>query len=267
MSQKYLLSSASRIMPDQKRVPISAASLRSRLPNGSRRTTRLMARTQDVSQQSQLPHVVPSVRLARGPKSVDIVGLLVNPPDHVLVLSFDLQPAISPADRGTDRAGDSMGELLAALGRLDGAVAGDCKPSDRHGRLLLFLKQLDREMPKLVLHLLVESVGAKNHPQVRRWLHRHRARFRLSLKSKRGSWLDVAGAWLQGLTRQPLRPGAFRHLEDLTRFIGAYVGSREQKPRIFAWTASLERTPTKAGNRKAPSEAQTSKKPDLTNFP
>ena len=65
--------------------------------------------------------------------------------------------------------------LFAALNMLDGTVIGQCLPRHRHQEFLKFLRKLDREFPQeLDLHLIVDNYGTHTHPNVKKWLSRHR---------------------------------------------------------------------------------------------
>ena len=91
-------------------------------------------------------------------KSLDVVGLYMNPPEHALVLSCDekrqiqarnrTQPGL-PMKRG--RAGTTSHDnkrqgtttLFAALNTLDGSVISMCQPRHRHSEWLKFLQLIN----------------------------------------------------------------------------------------------------------------------------
>ena len=57
-----------------------------------------------------------------------------------------------------------------------------------------FLRKLDREFPQeLDLHLIVDNYGTHTHPNVKKWLSRHR-RFYLALHSNKLLVAEPGGA-------------------------------------------------------------------------
>ena len=189
-------------------------------------------------------------------KLSDVVGLYLNPPDKALVLCVDEKSQIQALDRtqpglplrpgrcGTmthDYTRHGTTTLFAALNTLDGAVIGDCMPQHRHQEFTRFLKRIDQQTPSpLDLHLIVDNYGTHKHPSVERWLRRH-PRFHLHFTPTSCSWLNLVERWFRNLTQQRLRRGSFHHVKDLTQAIGDYISSHNQNPRVFVWSASVER--------------------------
>src|SRR5262249_20260967 len=131
--------------------------------------------------------------------------------------------------------------LFAALNTLDGPVTGDGMPQHRHQEFLRFLKRIDQQTPsQLDLHLIVDNYGTHKQPSVERWLRRH-PRFHLHFTPTSCSWLNLVERWFRNLTQQRLRRGSFHHVKELTQAIGDYISSHNQNPRVFVWSASVER--------------------------
>jgi transposase len=254
---------------DQKRAAIVEATLHRQPSNATHWSTRLMAKTQGVSeatvrriwkQHGLRPHRVSTFKVSRDPRFVeklsDVVGLYLNPPDKALVLCVDEKSQIQALDRtqpglplrpgrcGTmthDYTRHGTTTLFAALNTLDGAVIGDCMPQHRHQEFTRFLKRIDQQTPSpLDLHLIVDNYGTHKHPSVERWLRRH-PRFHLHFTPTSCSWLNLVERWFRNLTQQRLRRGSFHHVKDLTQAIGDYISSHNQNPRVFVWSASVER--------------------------
>jgi transposase len=64
------------------------------------------------------------------------------------------------------------------------------------------------------------------------------------------SWLNLVERWFRNLTQQRLRRGSFHNVKELTQAIGDYISSHNQNPRIFVWSASVERILTKVAKCK-----------------
>jgi transposase len=185
-----------------------------------------------------------------------VVGLYLNPPDKSLVLCVDeksqiqaldhTQPGL-PLKRGRcrtithDYKRNGTTTLFAALNMLDGKVIGDCMPHHRHQEFIRFLKQIDAETPaELDLHLIVDNYGTHKHPRVKSWLRRH-PRFHLHFIPTSSSWLNLVERWFRDLTDKRLRRGSFQNIQELIGVINQYMDNHNQNPRVFVWTASVER--------------------------
>src|SRR5262245_18589423 len=85
------------------------------------------------------------------------------------------------------------------------------------------LRRLDREMPwHLALHLIVDNYGTHEHPNVQKWLQRHR-RFHLHFTPTSSSWLNLIERWVAALTEKRLRHGSFFSVEELIQAIEEYL--------------------------------------------
>jgi transposase len=131
--------------------------------------------------------------------------------------------------------------LFSALNMLDGKVIADCMPRHRHQELACFLKKIDVETPAGIdLHLIVDNYGTHKHPRLKSWIRRH-LRFRLHFIPMSSSWLNSVERWFRELTDKRIPRGSFRNVRELTAAIKDYLDSHNQNPRVFAWTASVDR--------------------------
>jgi transposase len=131
--------------------------------------------------------------------------------------------------------------LFAALSMLDGKVIGDCMPRHRHQEFLRFLKRIDDETPpQLDLHLIVDNYGTHKHPRVKSWIKRH-PRFHLHFTPTSSSWLNLIERWFRELSQKRLRRGSFSSLPALIAAIEEYLSNHNQNPRVFLWSASVDR--------------------------
>jgi transposase len=261
-----------RISEAQIRAVIEAT-LHTTPPAATHWSTRTMAAAQGVSEatvrriwhQHRLqPHRTKTFKLSRDKRFVeklcDVVGLYLNPPDKALVLCVDEKSQIQALDRtqpglplkrgrcGTmthDYKRHGTTTLFAALSLLDGRVIGDCMPRHRHQEFIRFLKQIDAATPPaLELHLIVDNYGTHKHPRVQTWLQRH-PRFHLHFIPTSSSWLNLVERWFRDLTTQRLRRGSFDSVAELIAAIHAYLDNHNQNPRVFVWSAPVDRILTK----------------------
>ena len=210
------------------------------------------------------PHLVETFKLSRDKQFVeklsDVVGLYLNPPDKALVLCVDeksqiqaldrtqpllpLRPGI-PARQTYDYKRNGTTTLFAALSMLDGKVIGDCMPRHRHQEFIRFLKRIDADTPvHLDLHLIVDNYGTHKHPRVKSWLKRH-PRFYLHFTPTSSSWLNMVERWFREITQKRIRRGSFRNVPELVAAIANYIHTHNQNPKVFVWSASVERIMTK----------------------
>jgi len=254
------------------------ATLHTTPPAATHWSTRSMAKAQGLSeatirriwrQHNLKPHLVRTFKISRDKRFVeklcDVVGLYLNPPDKSLVLCVDEKSQIQALDRtqpglplkkgrcGTmthDYKRNGTTTLFAALSMLDGKVIGDCMPRHRHQEFIRFLKKIDAETPVgLDLHLIVDNYGTHKHPRVKSWLRRH-PRFHLHFIPTSSSWLNLVERWFRELTDKRLRRGSFKSVPELITAIRDYLEHHNQNPRVFIWTASVERIMTKVAKCK-----------------
>jgi len=124
---------------------------------------------------------------------------------------------------------------------LDGKVIGDCMPRHRHQELIRFLKRIDGETPcELDLHLIVDNYGTHKHPRAKSWLRRH-PRFHLHFIPTSSSWLNLVERWFRDITDKRLRRGSFANVPAVIQAITNYVENHNQNPKVFVWSAPVER--------------------------
>src|SRR5450631_1470753 len=211
--------------------------------NATHWSTRTMAREVGISEASVRriwhahglkPHLVKTFKVSRDPEFVGkleaIVGLYLNPPEHALVLCVDEKSQIQALDRTQkslpiypgrcatmthDYKRNGTTTLFAALDMLEGRLIGQCMPRHRHQEFIKFLKQIDAETPAgLDLHLIVDNYATHKHPNVQKWLKRHR-RFRMHFIPTSSSWLNLVERWFREITDKRIRRGAFKSVDQL----------------------------------------------------
>jgi transposase len=205
------------------------------------------------------PHRVEAFKLSNDPrfedKLIDVVGLYLDPPDKAVVLCMDEKSQIQALDRtqpslpmvkgraGTmthDYKRNGTTTLFAALDVLTGTVIGQCLPRHRHEEFLTFLRTVDRNVPKtLQVHLILDNYAAHKHPDVQRWLSKHK-RFHLHFTPTSSSWLNLVERWFRELTDKNIRRGSFPSVPDLIASIENYLHVHNGDPKPYVWTATAE---------------------------
>ena len=205
------------------------------------------------------PHLVDTFKVSTDAafeeKLIDVVGLYLNPPENAMVLCMDEKSQVQALQRSQPslpmkkgRAGTMTHDykrngtttLFAALNVLTGVVIGQCLPRHRHEEFLKFLRTIDREVPEgLAVHLILDNYATHKHPDVQRWLARHK-RFYLHFTPTSSSWLNLVERWFRELTDKALRRGSFNSVPDLIAAIEDYLDAHNDDPKPFKWTATAD---------------------------
>jgi transposase len=204
------------------------------------------------------PHLHRTFKLSRDPKFIekltDVVGLYLNPPQKAAVICVDEKSQIQALDRtqpglplkkgrcGTmthDYKRNGTTTLFAALDMLSGKVIGQCQERHRHQEWLRFLRHLDKEYPdNLTLHIIMDNYGTHKSPAVKAWLSKH-PRFVCHFIPTSSSWLNMVERWFREITDKTIRCGTFHSVPELVKAIEEFLGSWNQNPRPFIWTATV----------------------------
>lgn len=242
-------------------------------PQGTHWSTRLMAEETDLhhSQVARIwrahglkPHRVKTFKLSTDPRFIeklrDVVGLYVDPPERAVVFAFDEKSQIQALDRTQPglplkkgRAGTMTHDykrhgtttLFAALDVATGEVIHECLPRHRHQEFLKFLRKVDKETdPELELHFVLDNYATHKHEKVKTWLKRH-PRVHFHFVPTSSSWLNLVERLFSELTQRQLKRLAVTSVGELEAAIQDYLEHRNQNPRPFTWTASVEEIITK----------------------
>ena len=96
-------------------------------------------------------------------------------------------------------------------------------PRHRHREFLRFLKTIDQQTPPdLDLHLIVDNYATHKTPAVKRWLKRH-PRFHLHFTPTSASWLNMVERFFAEITRNRIRRGVFKSVDELKQAIMDYL--------------------------------------------
>ena len=200
------------------------------------------------------PHRVEKFKLSNDPKFEekvrDVVGLYLNPPDRALVLCVDEKSQIQALDRTApilplrpglperqthDYKRHVTITLFAAFNILNGKVISSCLPRHRSREFVIFLNQLEREVPPdLDVHLVMDNFSTHKSAAVQRWLKpKKRRRFHFHFTPTSSSWLN------RGLiTGRMIRCGTFHCVGELEQAIYQWLAHWNQQPKPFVWKAT-----------------------------
>jgi transposase len=99
------------------------------------------------------------------------------------------------------------------------------------------LRTTDRQVPRhLQVHLILDNHATHKHPDVARWLARHK-RFHLHFTPTSSNWLNQVERWFRELTDKNLRRGIFGSVPDLIASIENYLNAHNSDPKPYVWTA------------------------------
>jgi transposase len=203
------------------------------------------------------PHLTRTFKLSNDPKFVekvvDVVGLYLNPPDKAVVLCVDEKSQIQALDRTQpglpmkkgraetmthDYKRNGTTTLFAALDVKTGEVIGECLPKHRAKEFIRFLNKIDRTVAKgLDVHAIRDNYSTHKTPEVKAWLVKHK-RFKLHFIPTSSSWLNLVERWFAEITRQKIRRGVFKSVDDLKAAIETWITDRNAKPKPFKWIAN-----------------------------
>lgn len=205
------------------------------------------------------PHRVRTFKLSRDPRFVeklhDVVGLYLNPPERAVVFSVDAKTQIQALDRTQPglplkkgRAGTMTHDykrhgtttLFAALNLASGEIVAECTPRQRHQEFLRFAKKVVREVePDLEVHFILDNSSVHTAPPVKEWLAKNpRVQFHFTPTSS--SWLNLIERFFGELTQRQIRRMAVSSVDELIAAITAYIDRRNENPKPFVWTASVQ---------------------------
>jgi transposase len=179
----------------------------------------------------------------------------LNPPDRVIVLCVDEKSQIQALNRTQPglpmkkgRSGtmthnykrNGTTTLFAALDLIQGKVIGDLHKRHRHQEFLSFLRHIDRKFPgKTTLHFVMDNYGTHGHANVRAWFDNH-PRFDIHYVPTGCSWLNLIERWFAELTNKRMRRDSFLSVDDLVAAIEDFLAVRNESPKPFVWTATVD---------------------------
>jgi len=125
-------------------------------------------------------------------------------------------------------------------------------PTKWHDHLVCGLKYAGRQSYRR-LHAASSTPGVYPFPQANRWRNPLRTgssfdcrqlrhpRFHLHFTPTSSSWLNLVERWFCEITDKRIRRGSFQNVSALVKAIKDYLENHNQNPKIFVWSAPVER--------------------------
>jgi transposase len=184
-------------------------------------------------------------------KMINIVGLYMNPPENAIVLCVDEKTQIQALDRtqpvlplkekapkrltATYKRNGTIA-LIAALAVHSGEITAKTMKSNNADNFLRFLKKLDRAYRNKTLHIIVDNLSVHKNQKVKEWLSSKR-KIKLHFTPTYSSWLNQVEIWFNILTKDVLKGGIWKSVEQLSSQMLEYIDTYNQtRAKPFAWT-------------------------------
>jgi transposase len=184
----------------------------------------------------------------------DVVGLYVAPPDKAVVVCVDEKSQVQALDRTApilplrpglpekathDYVRHGTTTLFAALEVATGRVVDACYDRHTNVEFLAFLKLVAKAYPRVKLHVVCDNYATHKHPAVQAWLARN-PRVTLHFTPTSGSWLNLVEIFFGIITRQAIRRGTHRSVEELIEAIETFIDGWNDRCRPFIWTKTAD---------------------------
>src|SRR5258706_7389860 len=121
-----------------------------------------------------------------------------------------------------------------------GVTIRNCYRRQRHQELLLFLNEIENNLPaRLDVHLVMDNYGTHKVDKVRTWLARH-PRYHVHFTPTSGSWLNLVERLFAEVTERCVRRGSHTAVRALEKAMLDYLDQRNANPKPFMWTADAD---------------------------
>ena len=101
------------------------------------------------------------------------------------------------------------------------------------------ITRISRRTRLRLIHAILDNYAAHKHPQVLAWLAEH-PRWTFHFTPTSCSWLNAVEGFFSKLTRQSLKRGVFRSVDDLESAITRYIAATNRNPKPLVWTATAK---------------------------
>jgi transposase len=184
-------------------------------------------------------------------KMFNIVGLYMNPPENAIVLCVDEKTQIQALDRtqpvlplrekapkrltATYKRNGTVA-LIAALAVHTGEITAKTMKTNNADNFLAFLKKLNRSYTRKTLHVIVDNLTIHKDKKVKDWLAGKR-KIKLHFTPTYSSWLNQVEIFFNMLTKDVLKGGVWKSVEQLSSQLIEYIKTYNQtRAKPFAWT-------------------------------
>lgn len=217
----------------------------------SRTTIHKILRANDLK-----PHQHRTFKVSKDPqfeeKTLDVVGLYLNPPEKAIVLSVDEKTQVQALERTQpmlplkpgqaarhthDYKRNGVVDLYAALEIATGRVVHSIRDSHTGQDFLAFMKHIARSFPEVDLHVIIDNSSTHTTPAVMEWL-RQNPRITFHFTPTSASWMNQVEGFFSILTRRSLKHTSFPSKAALARHLRDYLEKWNRDPTPFVWTKS-----------------------------
>src|SRR6201993_1757249 len=187
------------------------------------------------------------------PKTGEIVGLYMAPPDNAVVLSVDEKPSIQALERAQgylklpngramigqshDYKRNGTTTLFAALNVSTGEVTGRHYKRRRRLEFLDFMNRMVKQYQGKEIHVILDNLST-HKPKRDMWLARH-PNVHFHYTPTHASWTNQIEIWFSILTGKSLKGASFTSVAGLKDHIDSFIASYNQDARPFVWTKSV----------------------------
>lgn len=202
------------------------------------------------------PHLHRTFKVSKDPefkdKTLDVVGLYLNPPEKAIVLSVDektqvqalerTQPMLplkpgQAARRTHDYKRNGVVDLYAALEVATGRVVHSIRDSHTSKDFLSFMKHVARSFPAVDLHVILDNSSTHTTEEVMKWL-RQNPRIKFHFTPTSASWMNQVEGFFGILTRRSLKHTSFPSKAALKQHLRNFLEKWNQDPTPFVWKKS-----------------------------
>jgi transposase len=184
-------------------------------------------------------------------KVFDVVGLYLNPPEGVIVLSVDEKTGVQALDRVQPLLPLDCGKteqrtheyvrhgttnLFGSLNVSTGEVVGRCYPRRRTVEFITFMDDVVKPYGDREIHVVLDNLSTHDGADIDQWLTKH-PNVKFHFTPTGSSWLNQIEIWFGIITRQAIRRGTFGSVRQLIDTINNYITHWNQNAKPFAWTA------------------------------
>jgi transposase len=183
-------------------------------------------------------------------KAAEIVGLYLNPPENVIVVSVDEKPSIQALERAQGylklpngralkgqtheykRHGTTT--LFAALDVATGQVMADHYKRRRRVEFLDFMNQVVAAYGEREIHVVLDNLST-HKPKRDLWLARH-PKVHFHFTPTHASWMNQVEIWFSILSRQALHGSSFTSPNQVRQRIDDFIAAHNRSAKPFVWT-------------------------------
>lgn len=182
-------------------------------------------------------------------KAADIIGLYLDPPENVIVISVDEKPAIQALERAQGWLRLSNGKaitcfnheykrhgtttLFAALEIATGLVKIDHYSRRRRREFLDFMNGIVAPYSEQEIHVILDNLST-HKPKNDRWLARH-PNVHFHFTPTHASWLSQIEIWFSLLSRHALKGGSFTSPRQVRQAIDDFTEVHNETASPFEW--------------------------------